>query len=341
MKTFKIAGLFVLLSLTNICAQFPKPDFPEKLTFLFNNDVKMVIESKEILAIPQDQKQENFFRNLVADISKVQDSLSRLKEPLIISYSALDKNNRKLKVTFNTEAKAEFVFTGNSDTVVTSFFNYRIESNLNGNNKLIIYTNKLSSLMSLNEVSYVDIIRQVKSDIEVRKIPSNNTKKCEYSVTNNQINVTKVEFGKGFRGISPSADFGLSYLNDHFIPHVSVSLAYIFSKKAMMKSMLGLSFEGYVNMDPQKAYTQQENYFVDVFYNPKYPFHPFFYFTDIKFLAGYLVHREGDIFPKDTWRFGFDMPAGKNFRITYVVYMNTFKNDHSGLFEIGIKYKFF
>ncbi len=346
MKTLfrAISFLIFIFSHTNIDAQFVNENnnFPEKLTLLFNNDVKMVIESREILKIPQDKKQDTLFRNLLSDINKVQDSLSKMNVPIIISYNLNDKNSRKLKVTNNPEAKAEFIFTGNSDTVASSFFNYKIEYILDWNNRLILYANKLSGLSSLNDIVFTEIIQQAKTDISARKITAYKAKTCSYNIKNNKIDISNADIKKqGMFIIAPGADFGLSYLNDRFLSNISLSLAYVFSPKAYIKTLLGISGEMYVNMFPNIAYKMQGNYFVDAFFNPKFPDHPLFYATDMKVFVGYLVHREGDVFPKNTWRLGADMPAGKNFRIEYVVYSNNLNNGNFGLFEIGIKYKGF
>ena len=346
MKTLfrAISFLIFVFALTNINAQFvnEKNTFPEQLTLLFNNDVKMVIESREILKIPQDKKQDTLFRNLLSDINKVQDSLSKMNVPLIISYNLNDKNSRKLKVTNNPEAKAEFIFTGNSDTVASSFFNYKIEYNLDWNNRLILYANKLSGLSSLNEIVFTEIILQAKTDISGREIAAYKAKTCSYKIKNNKIDISNADIKKhGMFLITGCMDFGLSYLNDRFLSNISASINYVFSPKTETKSLFGVSGEMYVNMALNTAYKMQGNYFVDVLYNKKFPSHPFYYATDLKIFAGYLVHREGDVFPKNTWRIGADMPAGKNFRIEYVVYSNNLNNGNFGLFEIGIKYRFF
>jgi len=69
----------------------------------------MVIESNEILKIPTDKEQDTIFRNLLADINKVQDSLSRFSVPLTISYYIIDKNNRKLEVVENSEPRSNLL----------------------------------------------------------------------------------------------------------------------------------------------------------------------------------------------------------------------------------------
>ncbi|HOT13200.1 MAG TPA: hypothetical protein PK252_00420 [Bacteroidales bacterium] len=342
MKTLKksaFIALFVFISLS-ITAQ----GFPEKLILLTSSDVKMVIETREILDIPHEKKQDTLFMNLLSDISKVQDSLTRLNVPLQIFYSTMDKDSRSMKVANNAETKAEFIFKGASDTVRSNFFNYKIECDLNWNNKLILYTNNLSELGELKNTSFSDIVQQAQADIALRKIPSYKAKTCLYKINHNQLDATSADIKQqGTFIITPGMDFGLSYLNDRFMPNISMSMAYVFSPKNEKKCMLGISGEIFYNMDTAEAYKMQGNSFVDVFFHAKNPYSPIYYASDFRFFIGYLVHREGVVFPKNSWRFGLDMPAGKNFRINYVVYLNDFgsNNKNKGLFEIGIKYKFF
>jgi len=345
MKTsIKITCLFLLLlPFTTTQAQTEKYNLPEKLSMFFNNKVKVVVESMEILKIPQDDKQDSIFRTMLKDINKIQDSLSRISTPLNIYYSIFDKNSRKLRVCPNNEAKAEFIFKGNSDTITSSFFNYQIEYYINRTNKLFIYTNKLSDLECLDKITYTDILKQIKTDLSNKKIASFRSKICTYPICNNTLDLNHAEISKkGSFMISSGMDFGLAYLNDRFVPNISFSLAYIFSPKSEIKNMVGIDFQQFMNIDPNMAYHLEGNQFVDVFFNAKMPNHPFYYGTDLRVFAGYLVHRQGNLFQENTWRWGFDMPAGKNFRISYVLYRGKGSGDKElGLFEIGLKYRLF
>jgi hypothetical protein len=344
MKTKIKTPLFLLclISFSNIFAQSEKTNFPEKLTLLLNNNVKMIIESRELLNIPNNKKQDTLFLQLLTDINKVQDSLSKLNAPLVLTYSSVGTNTRKLSVSDKIDTKAEFIFAGNSDTVASSFFNYRIEYNINKNNRLILQTNNLSELNKLIGISYSDLIQQAQTDISSRKIASYKAKTCTYNLNNNTLDITNANIRKqGTFIISSGIDFGISYINDRFLYNTSISFAYIFSPKTETKSMLGFNLELFGNMNPIEPYIMQSNYFVDIFINPKAPNHPLYYATDMKFLIGYLVHREGDVFPKNSWRFGLNLPAGKNFRIELVSYFSDSKNPNSDLAEFGIKYKFF
>jgi hypothetical protein len=333
--------LFSILFCVNIFGQTETSKFPEKLTLFFNNRVKAVVESREILKIPHDKKQDSIFNNLIMDLDKVQDSLSRISSPLKVFYYSIDKNRRKLKVASNSDTKAEFIFTGNSDTVSSSFFSYRIEYDIDKNNKLVLYTNNLLELNRFKNISFADLIQQAQSDIFSRKIAAYKTKNCLYQVENNKIDIAHAEINQQSKFIiSPGADFGLSYLNDRFLSNVSASVGYLINPKTERVGMVGLSGTMYLNMNPSYAYMMQGNYFIDAFFQLKQPNHPFYYARDTKILLGYLVNREGDIFPKNTWRFGLDMPAGENFRIEYIFYNNNSNNGNSGIFEIGLKYKF-
>jgi len=317
-------------------------NLPEKLTLIYGNEVKIVIESAEILKIPQNSEQDNIIRNLLSDIYILQDSLSKLNTPLTISYYTIDKNGRRLKVSSNSDTKAEFIIRGNSDTIISNFFNYKIEYRMDKNNLLILYTNKFSNLASIRNTPFSELVQQVKSDISSRNIPSYKAKFCQYFVKNDKIDIYSADVRKkGTFGLYQRLDFGLSYVNDRFLSNISCSIAYVFSPKNISTSMIGLTGNLYLNMDPNRTYNMQGSCFVDAFYNKKMPNHPFFYATDLKFFAGYLVHREGDVFGKDFWRIGLDMPAGKNFRIKYVTYFNIQSQKNSSLFEVGINYMFF
>lgn len=341
--TIKTTGVLILvLFCVNVFAQNAKPNLPEKLTLLFNNQVKMVIESTEILNIPLGIKQDILFKNLVMDIGKVQDSLVKINTPLILYYNTIDGNIRKLKVTYNPQTQAEFIFKGNSDTVSSSFFKYKIECSLNLNNKLILYSNKLNDLSSLNGITFSDILLQAKSDIIEKKIASYKAKTCTYKVNNSKVDVSNAEINKQSSFIiSPGMDFGISYMNDRFLSNISMSVGYIFAPKVETKAIVGISATGFVNMEPNNECKMQYNYFVDAFFQAKDPKNLFYYARDTKLYVGYLVHREGDLFRKSSWRLGLDMPAGENFRIVYAVYFGKLKKDNASLFEIGVRYKFF
>jgi hypothetical protein len=302
----------------------------------------MVIESNEILKIPTDKKQDTIFRNLLADINKVQDSLSRLSVPLTLSYSIIDKNNKKLEVAANSGTKAEFIFNGNSDIVASGFHNYTIECSLGKNNRLILYTNALSKLSSLNDIAFTEIVQQAQSDISLRKIPARKAKTCSYKIENDTIDIASADIRKrAVPVISPGAGFGISYIYDRFLANVSASVGYVFSPKTETRKTLGISFECFANIDPNEAYNVQYNYFVDVFFGAKRPHNAFYFLRDTKVFVGYLLHCEGDVFPENTLRWGLEMPAGKNFRIVCVGYHINLQKGNEGLFEIGIKYKIF
>jgi hypothetical protein len=335
MKTpAKSAFLFLLtFLLSSIYGQNERWHLPEELTLLLDNEVKMVIESNEILKISTNKEQDTIFRNLLADINKVQDSLSRLSVPLAISYYIIDKNNRKLEVVENSGTKVEFIINGNSNTIASNFRNYTIECGLGKNNRLILYTNELSMLSNLNDIVFTEIIQRAQSDISGRNIPARKVKTCSYKIENDTIDVASADISKrGVSVISPDASFGISYIYDRFLANVSASVGYVFAPKTETRKTLGISYECFANIDPNEAYNVQYNYFVD---------NAFYFLRDTKVFIGYLFHCEGDVFQKNTLRWGLEMPAGKNFRIVCVGYHAKLQVGNEGLFEIGIKYKIF
>jgi len=253
MKTPAKSAFLLLLSFlhSGIYGQHERGHFPEELTLLLGNEVKMVIESNEILKIPTDQEQDAIFKNLLADINKVQDSLSRLSVPLTISYCIIDKNSRKLEVAANSGTKVEYFINDNSDTIDNGFGNYTIECNLGKNNRLILYTNELSRLSSLKDIAFTEIIQQAKSDISMRKIPARKAKTCSYKIENDTINIASADIRKrGVSVITPGAGFGISYIYDRFLANVSASVGYVFAPKTGTRKTLGISHECFANIDP-------------------------------------------------------------------------------------------
>ena len=344
MKTPATTAFFFLLTFlfSGIYGQNERGHLPEELTLLLGNEVKMVIESNEILKIPTDKEQDTIFRNLLADINEVQYSLSKLSVPLTISYNIIDKNNRKLEVAENSGTKAEYIINGNSDTFAIGFRNYTIECNLGKNNRLILYTNELSMLSRLNNIAFTEIVQQAQSDISERKIPARKIKTCSYKIENNTIDIASADILKrGVSVISPGASFGISYIYDRFLANVSASVGYVFAPKTETRKTLGISCECFANIDPNEAFNVQYNYFVDVFYSFKLPHNAFYFLSDTKVFIGYLLHCEGDVFQENTFRWGLEMPAGKNFRIVCTGYHTNLKEGNEGLFEIGIKYRLF
>jgi hypothetical protein len=344
MTTSAKSALFFLLSFLHsfIFGQIENGPSPEVLTLLLDSEVKMVIESNEILKIPTDKEQDTIFKNLLADINKVQDSLSRLSIPLTISSYIIDKNKRKLEVAANNGIRAEFIFNGNSDSIAGGFCNYEIACSLGKNNRLILYTNELSRLSNLNDIAFTEIVKQAQSDISVRKIPARKAKTCSYKIENDTIDMASADISKrGVSVISPGAGFGISYIYDRFLANVSASVGYVFAPKTEKRKTLGISFECFANIDPNEAYNVQYNYFADVFFGVKLPHSAFYFLRDTKVFIGYLLHCEGDAFQKNTLRWGLEMPAGKNFRIACVGYHTNMQEGNEGLFEIGIKYKIF
>ncbi len=344
MKTLTRSAFFFLLTIlfSGIYCQNESVQLPEKLTLLMGNKVKMVIESNEILKIPTDKEQDTIFRNLLADINKAQNSLSGFAVPLTISYCIIDKNNRKLEVVANSGTKTEFFINDNSDTIAKGFNNFTVVCSLGKNNKLLLYTNELSDLSSLNDIVYTELIKQAQLDISLRKIPARKVKTCTYKIENNTIAITSADiFKKGVSVVSPAASIGISYIYDRFLANVSASVGYVFAPKTETKKTLGISYECFANIAPNEAYNIQYNYFADVFYSTKLPQHSLFFLRDTKVFVGYLLHREGEVFPKDILRWGIEMPAGGNFRIVCVGYHTNVKKGNEGLFEIGIRYKLF
>ena len=304
------------------------------------NEVKIVIESNEILKIPTGKEQDSIFRNLLADICKVQDSLSTLSVPLTISYGSMDKNSRKLEVVANSGNKAEFIVAENSDIIAIGFRNYTIECSLGKNTRLILYTNELSGLGSLNDFAFTEIVQQVQSDISLRKIPARKAKTCSYKIENDIVDVASADIRKrAVPVVSPGASFGISYIYDRFLANVSASVGYVVTPKTEKRKTLGISLECFANIDPNKAYNVQYNFFIDAFFRARQPHHAFYFLRDFKVFIGFLLHREGDVFQENTFRWGLEMPAGKNFRIVCVGYHTNLKKGNEGLFEIGIKYK--
>jgi hypothetical protein len=331
-----------MLSAADCYSQVENPGYPEKLSLLFNNNVKIVVESREILKIPDDKRQDTIVCVLLKDISKLQDSLSKFNVPVTITYDLIDREYRKIKIIPNTDVRAEFIIKNNSDTVTSSFFNFEISYKINNNNRLLLYTNNLAYLNNLTGLSFSKLIEQVRWDLSAKKLGYYKAKTCEYRVINNQLDVLHADIQrKGLFIISPGWDFGLSYLNDHFLSDISLSLGYIISPKTAKTYIVGISWEIYFNMDPSVPFNVLGNTFADAYFQWKDPYHRFYYARNTKFFIGYLTSREGEIFPNKTWRFGFDMPAGGNFRIEYAVYQSNMNHGNAGLFEIGIKYKGF
>lgn len=344
MKTLTKSAFLLLLTfhLASIYGQNERGHLPEELTLLINNEVRMVIESNEILKIPTDKEQDTIFRNLLADINKVQDSLSGLSVPLKISYYIIDRNNRKLEVAANSGARAEFVINGNSGTIASCFRNYTIECGLGKNNRLILYTNELSRLSSLNNIAFTDIVQQAQLDISVRKIPARKAKTCSYKIENDTIVLASADiYKRGVSVISPGASFGISYIYDRFLANVSASVGYVIAPKTETRKTLGISFECFANIDPNEAYNVQYNYFADVFFGVKLPHSAFYFLRDTKVFIGFLLYCEGDVFQENTLRWGLEMPAGKNFQIVCTGYHTNLQKGNEGLFEVGIKYKIF
>jgi hypothetical protein len=344
MKTLAKSVFFFLLTfpLLSIYGQNERAHLPEELILRSGNEVKMVIESNDILKIQTDKEQDTIFGNLLADIDKVQDSLSKLSVPLTISYHIIDKNNRKLEVAANSGTKAEFIMNGNSDTIASGFYNYMIECNLGKNNRLILYTNELSRLSSLHNIAFTEIVQQAQSDISVRKIPAREAKTCSYKITNNKLDIASANISKrGVSVISPGANIGISYIYDRFLANVSASVGYVFAPKTETRKTLGISCECFANIDPNEAYNVQYNYFADVFFGVKLPYNAFYFLRDTKVSIGYLLYCEGNVFQENTFRWCLEMPAGNNFRIVCAGYHTNLKEGNEGLFEIGIKYRIF
>ncbi len=246
MKILAKSAFLLLLTFlfSGIYAQNAREHLSEKLTLLLDNEVKMVIESNEILKIPADKEQDTIFRNLLADIDKVQYSLSKLSVPLTISYCINDKNSRKLEVAANSGTKVEYIINDNSDTIDNGFRNYTIECSIGKSNRLILYTNELSKLSCLNDIAFTKIVQQAKSDISVRKIPARKIKTCSYKIENNMIDLASADILKSRASvISPGASFGISYIYDRFLANVSASVGYVFEPKSETRKTIGISSE--------------------------------------------------------------------------------------------------
>jgi hypothetical protein len=213
---------------------------------------------------------------------------------------------------------------------------------LRKNSRLIQYTNELSDLNNLIDMVFKEIVKQTQSDISLRKIPAQKVKFCTYKIENNKLDLASVAvFMKGESVLLPGASFGISYIYDRFLANISTSVGYVFNPKTETRKTLGISYECFTNIDPNEAYNLQYNYFADIFYGTKLPHNSLYFLRDTKIFLGYLLHCEGDVFQKNTVRWGLEMPAGGNFHILCVGYHTNLQKNNEGLFEIGIKYKLF
>ena len=114
--------------------------------------------------------------------------------------------------------------------------------------------------------------------------------------------------------------FGVSSVNGKLLTTMNASFAYVFHTKTSAKILLGLSETGYYNIDTDKPFNLQTNSFTDIFVNFKMADHPFLYATNMKISVGYLTRRQGDLFPKNTWRLNYQFALSKGLNLEYTTF---------------------
>lgn len=308
-----------------------RSDHPERLTFICNrNNIIIAIECSEILEIPAGNRTDSLITEMLDYLNAVTDSVGSFTTPLAIVYSYLPGNNRRLNISANNDALAEFVFLNEEEKSVSNVFKFLAEFRLDSKNTVVIYFNKFSALDSIRNIRFSEIIREAQADIERRDISRHAAKSFTYNLIDARPDTTSAYvYHYADRHISVGTNFGLSYVNGNFVPSISFPLAFSRSSKGGSQLLFGISFDIIMNMAPDEKYTIHDNWFVDGFIikgDPGY-----------KFFAGYLIDRKGELFPSNSCRLGIDIPLTSR---GYTSLRTTYYFSASGrgnLFELGLR----
>jgi hypothetical protein len=163
---------------------------------------------------------------------------------------------------------------------------------------------------------------------------------CTYLVKNNQLDTTtgtiKKEFGLN---IPMGLEMGGSFIGGNFYSSLSCSYSLVYQIREGVYLLPGLSATLLTDTKWITGNQLKSGSFLDVFINLKAPNSSLFYGTDTKLYFGYLFQPKGYLFPKNTWRFGIEVPVGKSLRLDFSNYFSG--HDNSACHGIGFKYIFF
>jgi hypothetical protein len=312
---------------------------PEQLTFLVSEKIIVVLECAEIQDIHTHLIDSVIFL-MEYRMLPIRDSLARLTPPLLISVEPIGSGMLRITTTSKPGPLAEVVANASTDPYATTHFNYTIEYTIDKHHTLVLYLQSLSALQELTRLEIGQLLQAAKDDIAKKKIARFIAKRITYPLSPQTLRSGRSLDTAGVfihqyadRGISISVNTGIGLLNNTFVPSVSFPVTYRQSKKSGGFQHFGIGFDMLLNMDPEKPYRMQKNWYADLLYG--------FSDSGIHLFAGYLIHRQGELIPPNACRLGFTAPIRKSGGLSYrVAYHFSATQSKQNLFETGIRYNF-
>jgi len=312
---------------------------PEQLTFLVNADVIVAVECAEIMKIPSpmvDQVIQLMHQRLLP----ILDSVSGLTPPLLISFQPIGGEMLSITIRSNPDTLAGFVYNPSSESYVSTHFNYILEYPINPSHTLVVYTQRLAAMEELLPLSIGTLLESAKEHIAQKKIAGFIAKRITYPLSRpglmapQSLDTAGVFIHqKADRGVSVAFNFGVSHLNNTFVPSVAFPVAYRQSRKSGGFHHYGIMFDMLLSMDPEEPFRLRKNWYADLFFGMSQ--------SRMHLFAGYLIHREGELIPRNACRVGFMAPLVKTSGLSFrVAYHFSATQSRQQLFETGIRFNF-
>jgi hypothetical protein len=312
---------------------------PEQVTFLVSDEVIFVLECAEIQDI-HTHLVDSVIHLMEYRMLPLRDTLAGLTPPLLITFEPIGNGMLRITTRNNPGPLAEVVAISSPDPYATTHFNYTIEYTIDKRHTLVIYLQRLSSFQELTRLEIGHLLQAAKEDVAKKEIARFIAKRFTYPlrsqplVTGRSLDTAGVFIHKkADRGISLSVNTGISLLNNTFVPSVSFPVTYRQSKKTGGFQHFGIMFDMLLNMDPERPYRLQKNWYADLLFG--------FSESRMHLFAGYLIHREGKLIPQNACRIGFTAPIGKSGGLSFrVAYHFSATQTRQNLFETGIRFGF-
>lgn len=301
---------------------------PERLTLLFNEDLILCVESKEILEIPSTI--DSAIGIMQRHLSRWKDSLMTLPPPQLIIFHQETGKRIRITVMPDTLAPFETVYQPKLDTYHTTRHSFTVIYPLDKDHTLVLYMNRWEDLWDPALQNIDTLIRQTVEHTTSLKISKFIAKNCTYHIMEGIPDFAGAHIHQqGDRSIQITLNPGLSYLNGTFAPSIAFPVRFVRLHKRGHTIIYGLAFDILFHMDPERPYHIFNNWYADAEIE--------FTRSHTSIFAGYLIHREGDLLPPNAFRLGLDTRLYKTRNISMrAAYHFSLSQPSQNIFELGI-----
>ncbi|NBG65694.1 hypothetical protein [Acidiluteibacter ferrifornacis] len=317
MKKTWIYLVAVLFPFIGICQQIP-----DSVTVFIDNRIEVVIELDDYIKLKENNDAATIVKKFQAQLPKIINELQLDKSEIVtyINDSLLTiEDGEQRKVFLNTESS--LINTGVRDKAILRYKG--LEITISTNDLEIILDIDMAKCVQMVVDSLPEKSRLSRSlffqiiDSKVIEIDGQNRK-------NSYNDVLALQMGTG-----------ISLLKNTSLVDLTFSMDFIFYKKGK------ISHNGYVSTNLMYDFVNNREMNINTFLNIGYRSYYFNkedeeHFVGLEF--GYLVSRQGDLFDKNTFRFGLSKSINSHFTFSSQLYMeDNFKRFYPGV-RLDIKF---